>query len=362
MTAPVIGVIQIVGSFGAAVDQNQPDRFGPDAFAIVLLLIGPVALAFRHRWPVAAVAVTVVVTDLYLGLGYVYGPIFLSLILVVFLAIRDGHRVATWAWVGAGFVGLVGSFVWSPRISEEMGPLHFLLVAGWIGLLLTVSEIARIRRERMAERERAAAEEEERRASDERLNLAQELHDVLAHNISLMNVQASVALHLLDEQPDGVRPALAAIKDASRESLRELRTALDLLQGGQAPRSPAPRLADLDGLVAAVRASGLDVRFRNTGVPPPLSGAVEQAAYRIVQEALTNVTRHARARAASVSIGYQEGVDIEVVDDGVGGSPVPGRGITGMRRRAEALGGRLEAGPAPGGGFRVVAHLPGDHR
>jgi signal transduction histidine kinase len=190
--------------------------------------------------------------------------------------------------------------------------------------------------------------------------LAQELHDVLAHNISLINVQASVALHLIDEQPDQAKPALTNIKEASREALHELRTALDVLRRGEdAPRSPAPRLAELESLVAGHRSGGLDVRLDHQDPVPPLPAAVELAAFRIVQEALTNISRHARARTATVRIGYDDGVDIEVIDDGVGGAMTPGNGIGGMRQRATALGGTVQAGPQPGGGgFRVAAHLP----
>ena len=230
-------------------------------------------------------------------------------------------------------------------------------------VVLAVSEVVRTRREQAAQRERAEADERQRRVDEERLRLAQDLHDVLAHNISLINVQASVALHLLDDDPEQARPALATIKDVSKDALHELRTALDLLRRGaddEAPRSPTPRLADLDALVAGVRAGGLDVRLEQPATPPTLPAPVESAAYRIVQEALTNVTRHAHARTVTVRLGYDDGVTIEVTDDGRGGPAEPGNGIRGMKERAAALGGTADAGPVPGtgGGFRVTAHLP----
>jgi signal transduction histidine kinase len=197
----------------------------------------------------------------------------------------------------------------------------------------------------------------------------------------LINVQAGVALHLLDEQPDHARPALTNIKQASRNALQELRAALDVLRhGDDALRAPAPTLADLDALVAGVRASGLDVRVEGCGALPPVSAAVELAAYRIVQEALTNVTRHAQARSAAVRLGHSgdgpggERLTIEVTDDGCARPPArrgatgergdrprsdaSGNGLAGMRERAAALGGVVDAGPAPGGGFRVLAVLP----
>jgi signal transduction histidine kinase len=258
----------------------------------------------------------------------------------------------------AGYVGFVAASFVDPR-SRESSAVHLALVAGWLVVVLAVSEVIRIRRDQTAERERAAHDERQRVLSEQRLELAQELHDVLAHNISLINVQASVALHLLDEQPERARPALANIKEASRGSLHELRAALDLLrQGDEAPRSPAPRLDDLDTLVAGVRASGLDVRVERDRETPPLPPAVELAAYRIVQEALTNVTRHAHAHTATVRVAFDNGVTVEVTDDGRGGPVGLGNGIVGMRERATALGGSVEAGPLPGGGFRVTARLP----
>jgi signal transduction histidine kinase len=217
-------------------------------------------------------------------------------------------------------------------------------------VVLSVSEVVRSRREQAAERARSAADEQ-------RLLLAQELHDVLAHNLSLINVQASVALHLAEPE-NPTAPALAAIKSASHDSLQQLRTALDVLRRGEAaPRAPMPTLADVDALVDGVRASGLDVDLA-VSVDGPLPAAVELAAYRIVQEALTNVTRHAHASTVSVRIERGDDVSIEVIDDGIGGTETPGNGIIGMRERATALGGTVDVGPVPGGGFRVRATLP----
>jgi signal transduction histidine kinase len=163
----------------------------------------------------------------------------------------------------------------------------------------------------------------------------------------------------MDEHPERVAPALTEIKHASREALHELRGALEILRrADDAPRAPAPGLAELDRLVATVAASGLDVRLTADDERSPLPAAVELAAYRIVQEALTNVSRHAHARSATVRVHVDDGVTVEITDDGIGGAAEPGNGITGMRRRAAALGGTVEAAPCPGGGFRVVAHLP----
>lgn len=348
LSALAIGALQIVGSYGAA--RDQLDRKDIDAVAVALLLLGPAALAVRDRWPLLAAAVVLAVTDLYLGLGYPYGPIFLSVILALFTAVQAGRR-QVWAVAAAGFVGFVVAHVLDDRTtSSRIVPLT--LVAGWLVGVIGVSELMRSTREQRVQRARAAQDKQ-------RLQLAQELHDVLAHDIALINVQASVALHLLDEEPERARPALATIKETSRDALQQLRSALEVLRRGEAaPRAPAPGLAELDEMVAAVRATGLDVRIERCGEPSSVPAATEAAAYRIVQEALTNVTRHAGARSAIVRVEHGDGLTVEVVDDGVGGLVAPANGITGMRERAAALGGSVEAGPRPGGGFRVRAELP----
>jgi signal transduction histidine kinase len=355
LTALGIGVFQLVGSLGAA--DNQPERRGLDAVAVVLLLVGPAALALRDRWPVGAVIASIGAAAVYLGRGHPYGPIFVSVVVALFSAVQAGRRRSTWLLAAAGYLAFVIAEVVDPR-AQEIGWLHWSLVAGWLVVVLAVSEVVRIRREQAAERAHAAHEERQRLLSEQRLGLAQELHDVLAHNISLINVQASVALHLLDDRPEGTRPALVAIKDASHEALEELRTALDTLRYGEhAPRAPLPRLADLDGLVDGVRASGLAVHVKREAVPE-LPAAVELAAFRIAQEALTNVTRHAHARSVSIRVAYDDGLILEVTDDGVGGEALEGNGLIGMRERAAALGGSVEVGPRREGGFRVAAYLP----
>jgi signal transduction histidine kinase len=358
LSALAIGAFQVVGSFGAA--EEQADRKDIDTLAVVLLLLGPAALALRDRYPRAALAATIAAACVYIGSGYPFGPVFVSVAVAFFSVVLAGQRRAAWALAGVGYAGFFVALELDDHRPEDVGLLHWAVVAGWLVVVLTVPELLRARRQQLVEQRRAAEEERQRRAGEQRLGLAQELHDVLAHNISLINVQASVALHLLHEQPDQARPALTAIKDASHEALQELRTALDVLRHGDgtAPLGPAPTLAELPALVDGWRAGGLEVRLEEAGGRPLLPAAVELAAYRVVQEALTNVTRHAAARSVTVRVGYDDGVRIEVLDDGVGGPAIPGNGIRGMQERAAALGGQVEAGPRPGGGFRVSAHLP----
>jgi signal transduction histidine kinase len=225
----------------------------------------------------------------------------------------------------------------------------------------------RFRRERATARARTLEEEARRRTSEERLRIARELHDVVAHNISLINVQAGSALHLIDQQPERARTALSAIKVASKETLVELRSVLGVLRqvDEAAPRSPAPGLGRLDEIVSRASSAGLPVAVEVEGASNGLPPGVDRAAYRIVQEALTNVTRHAGPARATVRISYGErDVVLQIDDDGLGGttngSPSTGNGILGMRERAAALGGTVQTGPRPGGGFRVRAWLPVD--
>jgi len=300
------------------------------------------------------VAVALIIVG-YLSIGYPYGPIFISLIVAVFSAVMSGRRRAAWITMALAFTAY-SLLTYTVNADRGSPFLHLAGVFAWLLVVVGIAELARIRRLRFAEAARMHAEEGRRRASEERLGFARELHDVLAHNISLINVQAGVALHLIDSQPEQARAALAAIKDASKETLRELRATLGVLRqvDEDAPRAPAPSLARLDDLVARVGAAGLAVRTEIEGTPVALPARVDLAAYRIVQEALTNVYRHAAGAAASVLIRYGDDELVVQADNapgteppgaGGGAGPGTGAGIAGMRERAESLGGELVAGP-----------------
>jgi signal transduction histidine kinase len=247
--------------------------------------------------------------------------------------------------------------------------------AGWIisaGVMVVASRVWRLHlrevEERAAEAERTREEVARRRAVEERLRIARELHDVLAHSISLINVQSGVALHLIEEQPQQARIALAAINEASAEALREVRSVLSVLRGtGEEPppRAPTAGLARLDELVSGASAAGITVALEVHGDQRPLPASVDLAAFRIVQESLTNVVRHAGAGAATVQLTYAEReLELQIDDDGRGAVAHrprgigTGNGIAGMRERATALGGELDAGAGEAGGFRVRARLP----
>src|SRR5215217_4392363 len=344
---------------------RQPDRQALDLLAYLLLAAGPVALLWRWRSPAGVLGVVTASNLLYFALGYPYGPAWLALIVAFWTAVTAGARRA--AWITA-FVGLAAYFALAALIgrAEPATPATVAAHTSSLLLVLAVAEVAIAGRQRRLDAERTRAEEERRRAGEERMRIARELHDVLAHNISLINVQAGVALHLMDEQPGQSRSALAAIKQASNDALGELRSVLDVLrQGDEAPpRAPASGLAQLDSLVAGAGATGLEVRTRVEGPPRPLPAGTDLAAFRIVQESLTNVTRHAGPASATVLVRYgPDDLTVRVDDDGRGPAATgtgAGNGIRGMRERVAALGGELITGPRPGGGFRVQARLPID--
>jgi signal transduction histidine kinase len=218
--------------------------------------------------------------------------------------------------------------------------------------------------QRAEEAERTRDEAARRKAMEERLRIARELHDSLTHSISVIQVQAGVAVHLARKRGEDVPPALLAIQEAGADAVRELRATLGVLRSED--DGDGSGLSQLDGLMARARAAGLPVTLSVTGAKRPLPSDVDQAAYRIVQEALTNVSRHAGHASASVRLHYTpETLSIQVDNDGKGTGtqagarpPGPGLGLVGMRERVSALGGQLRAGPQNGGGFQVRAELP----
>lgn len=327
----------------------------------ILLLAGPAALLQRRRHPVAVLCVCLAATLAPAGSSAAY----LSAIVAFFGAATAGHRYAAWAAIA---VRLIWGITAAPTIygAPALSLTDALLLAGWVLVLIIAAEATRIQTER-AEAARAAEDlERRRRASEQRLRIARDLHDVIGHNISLIIVQASMGLDLMDSQPDQVRAALGAIKTASKEALQELRTMLTTLRtsGDIAPRSPAPGIDRLPELVELTCAAGLQVDLEITGMARPLPTAVQLATYRIIQESLTNVARHAGAAPVTVRLTYSDThLRIEVIDTGKPhaartSAMGTGSGIAGMRERAAALGGDLDAGFCPDGGFRVVARLP----
>jgi signal transduction histidine kinase len=374
--AAVAAAIQIGGTAGASGHGYARGRHGCwwassckapthlDAAAFVLLAIGPVALLARRRHPRAVLAVAFVASLLYVALGYLQGPNYASLVIAFVTVVLAGDRLAAWVALAAGWA----LFLWVPAalgLTSTPTVLAVFAIGAWLFVVLAAGEALRGRKERAAESRRARQQEARRRADEERLRIARELHDVLAHNISLINVQSGVALHLIDEKPEQARIALSAINEASADALREVRSALSVLRGTeeQPPRAPTAGLDRLDELASRATAAGVDVSVEVSGHRRPLPASVDLAAFRIVQESLTNIVRHASASTATVRLSYTNGeVTVQIDDDGTGaggeGVDSGGSGIAGMRERATALGGDLDAGRLSTGGFRVRARLP----
>ncbi|WP_062991564.1 sensor histidine kinase [Nocardia anaemiae] len=406
--ALVVAVIQVVG--GRNANLRQTGVHSLDALGYVLLLIGPVALLLRRSYPLPALLVTIATCAVYLLRGYGYGPIFISLVIAFISAAIVGSRWWTYPLAPIGYLVLLWPL--PALVGHPADPwLAFGMIA-WLGVLVAIAEgirqrqavlVARRQRAEAARRDEEA--QRERRASEERLAIARELHDVLAHSLSLINVQSSVALELFDRKPEQAESALAAIKTASKDALAEVHTLLHAIRSGSptpgagearesdvepvpesapaqseraqddsvarsveprppAPRSPAPSIEDLDTLLQRTRAAGLTVDTRIIGTAHKLPSVVDVAAARIIQESLTNVVRHAPGATAAVTIRYAaDSVEITIDNARATGTPSKpgssgGNGILGMRERAHALGGQLIAGPRPSGGFRVVARLP----
>ncbi|MFE7036844.1 sensor histidine kinase [Streptomyces sp. NPDC057621] len=362
----LLAAFVMVGSKFAA--EAQPEREQLDALARALLLGGALLLLWRQRYPALVMCGTAATALVYFSAGYPYGPVFLTVALACFSAVLAGHRRLAWGALGTLWTVhlLVGHWLyrWLPPEGDPASSWgEEIAIAAWIVAILAVSELARARREQWdrdrAERRQAAR----RRADEERLRIARELHDVLAHSISVINVQAGVGLALLDSDPEQARTALTTIKAASKEALGEVRQVLDTLRTpGDAPRAPAPGLDRLPELVEQAAGAGLTVAVENGDDSGKLPPGADLAAFRIVQEALTNVVRHSGSRRACVRVDRTgDSLRLRIDDDGpatgeeAGGS---GNGLAGMRERAAALGGTIEAGPREDGGFRVLAVLP----
>ncbi|AKZ54205.1 putative two component system sensor kinase [Streptomyces ambofaciens ATCC 23877] len=365
----LLTAFMLVGSTFAAHGQ-EGERVALDPPARVLLLLTGAALLWRQRYPVPVVFGTVGATLVYLCAGYPYGPVFVAVAVACFSAVVAGRRREAWAAMAAMWAASALLSHWLYRWLPPPGDAaaswgQEIVIATWVVAIVALSELARARREQWARERAERARAAERRADEERLRIARELHDVLAHSISVINVQAGVGLALLDADPEQARTALTTIKAQSKEALGEVRQVLDTLRApGDAPRAPAPGLDRLSELVEQAAGAGLTVEVE--GKPPRLSPGTDLAAFRIVQEALTNVVRHSGSRRARVCLGRDGGtLRLRVDDDGpatgaeAGGS---GNGLAGMRERAAALGGTIEAGPRPDGGFRVRATLPIDVR
>ncbi|MFJ3986237.1 sensor histidine kinase [Streptomyces fungicidicus] len=344
----------------------------PDVLSLVLMTLAAAALAFRRRAPRTVLALASGASVVESVTGDPRAPVAMCAVIALYTVAATTDRPTTWR------IGLLTTTVLTGA-SMAAGPLPWyaqenLAIFAWTGIGATAGDAVRSRRafvqairERAERAERTREEEARRRVAEERLRIARDLHDVVAHHIALVNVQAGVAAHVMDRRPDQAKEALAHVREASRSALGELRATVGLLrQSGdpEAPTEPAPGLDRLDELAGTFRSAGLPVEVARGDEGTGLPAAVELAAYRIVQEALTNVRKHAgadaRAEVSVVRVGPR--IEITVLDDGAGQdqdhAPGGGHGLLGMRERVTALGGTLTTGPRYGGGFRVHAILP----
>jgi len=355
----------------------------PISYVLVVLIAAP--LVTHRKWPLPSLAVCLAALLFYASGRYYAYPGIVLFAMVFGITLHGTRRQSLIALISCAAAmavaiglqpGVVGSY--TTWVESELG-----IAIAWI-----VAESLRTRRARWAElnakaerleREREA--EARRAVAEERLRIARELHDVVAHSMSVIAVQSAVGGHVMDTQPEEARHALAAIEATSRSALTEMRRLLGILRQDGEPAgslAPAPGLADLTPLVAQVGEAGLQVWVQVEGEHGPVPPGVDLSAYRIIQEALTNVIKHAAAATACVKVSYEKGaVALEITDDGPGrkdgrrgaGPDGPradavtspfsaGHGIIGMRERVAVFGGEFAAGPRAGGGFRVFARLP----
>jgi len=357
IAAGVAAILVVTGLSG------QHSAASLDLLGYALLAASGLALAARRRAPVVVLAVTGLC-----AVGYQAGGLDMpavAYLFAVYAAVRAGHRVVT---VAASVIMLAalplaalasGSHDTGEAFAQARGALElaWLIAAGAAGEALRQAE------RRADEAERTREETARHRADEERLHIARELHDSLTHQISVIKVQAEVAVHLARKRDEPVPEALLAIRDAGREATRELRATLEALRDDST--SPPHGLDDVPGLVQWARTIGLDATLTIEGRRQDMPAALDRTIYRIVQESLTNITRHAGAATASVRIDCRpDALVIRIDDDGTATpdtAPVPGVGLLGMRERVTALGGRLSAEPRSEGGFTVHAELPVSH-
>jgi signal transduction histidine kinase len=360
-----------LGAFFAA--ETTPPTVEPDLLGTLLVVLASGALAFRRRWPVPVFLVVSAATVTVHLLSYPDGGLPFAVVIVVYtlaslcdrwvivtatVALLVAVPIAFWA---TDTVGDGGTFVGTLAL--------FVLAAVWGDHKKVRDAYDEQLKLREAEKERERAESARRAVADERLRIARELHDVLAHAMSVVAVQSGVGVHVIDTRPEQAKRILQTISETSRESMKEMRTLLDVLRDNpelQAEElAPAPGLSQLRDLAARVTGAGVPVELVIEGERGAVPAGVDLAAYRIAQEALTNILKHAGAARVSLSVRYDPGaIHLEVVDDGRGAAAASavkangtGHGLVGMRERVALYDGTLEAGPRPGGGYRVAATL-----
>ncbi|MFD3486676.1 sensor histidine kinase [Streptomyces sp. NPDC058665] len=368
-----------VGLFTAAdAAVNDPEYRQADWFTWLLVAVSLIALVARRRRPMLVVTVTGAACAGWALYGHIGELLNLPVIVALYtVAVQGDRRRTVWTGVVAAVVSGAVALAVGHDVANPQGLPMLEMIWPLVPLLL--GEAVRTRRELLHEYEARAARAEEdrereaaRRVHEERVRIARELHDIVAHTVTAMTVQAGVALDALDARPEISRKAMRQVRDSGKEAVRELRATVTVLRGrDDEPTAPVPGISRLGELVERFDGGDVELVMRQEGELDGLSPMAQLAVHRIVQEALTNVVRHSGARHAAVSVvRHDDRLVVEIANDGAGGGAGPGEppqarggfGLIGMRERAVAAGGGVEYGPVPGGGFLVRAWLPAGQR
>jgi signal transduction histidine kinase len=368
-----VTAVLVAGSYGEA-HPNQPNdvavfRSHPiphmPAVALLLVVVACLVLAVKRHYPVTTLLVSTAAVVIYTALGFVNGAALLAPAIALFAVAQAVAWRRALALAALTLAALMASTGLANPFGSPTGG-GFYLIPALIAAALFGGIAISNRRAYVTSIAERTEEEAKRRVDDERLRIARELHDIVAHSMATISVQAGVAEHVLASNPAAAVDALHAIRLASKDGLRELRAILNVLRQADEsdPAQPAPGLAQVDALVTGTCKAGLPTTLRQDGAAWPLPAGVDLAAYRIIQESLTNAIRHAGPASATVSLDYGDSaLTIEVTDTGRGPASGPaggGHGLIGMHERAASAGGSLQAGAGPSGGYRVVAVLPPD--
>jgi signal transduction histidine kinase len=374
LSALVVTGVVLGGAYGEAHPQQFSDRLPAGSAAahtpgtaFLLVAVACLALAVRRRYPVPVLAVSTAAVMAYSLPGYENGSALMAPAIALYLVAETRPLVPA---ILAGTV-VFAALASATLPGNPFGPTGgaFILLPALVVVPLLAGVAVRSRNAYASSVEDRAAADASRRVDEERLRIARELHDIVAHSMATISVQAGVAEHVLGENPAAASDALRAIKIASRDGLRELRAILNVLRQADEgdPTQPAPSLSQLGALVSRASQAGLPTTIRQAGQPRPLPAGLDLAAYRIIQESLTNAIRHAGPATATVAVSYHD-AELQIVISDTGRpaagltAPGSGHGLIGMRERAASAGGTLTAGPVPDGGYRVTAVLPLDSR
>ncbi|MGH3382949.1 MAG: sensor histidine kinase [Nocardioidaceae bacterium] len=377
LLALFVTVMQVQGVRGAsesegAVAARHLTELG--SLGYVLLVVSGLALAGRRRWPLPVFLTAALASMAYFALDFPDGPGWLGLFVALYTLTAHGDGRRSLVIAGVGITAL--ATVWLTAAADiepraAIGWVFFRIGASIMSAALGESTrsrrvIAAEAHERADWAERTREEEARARVDAERLRIAREVHDTVAHAIAIINVQAGVTAHVLDKRPERARDTLVAIEHTSSQALEEMRTILGVLRDDQDGRLPHPGLGQIDELVAKARDAGLDIKLQEGSPTAVLPSAVGSAVYRILQESITNVIRHVGPTRVTVGLTYAlDSLELRVTNEGpqlpsngAGASTRSGRGILGMRERCQLLGGQLDAGPLAEGGYEVRARLP----